>query len=183
MSATAGGIVQVAFVVSDLDASVADFAQDLDVGPWMVVRDLAPVDAHLHGHPAELELSVAIAYSGSMMIELIEEHGDVGLPGGGTGDGTGCAFHHLARGTADFAADRDRLSQEGRTVLFEASLPAELGGSRFAYFDGPGTLPGCLELVEMVPELAALFAGLQRAAEAWDRQSALIDAGALMGAG
>jgi hypothetical protein len=180
-SARVGGIAQVAFIVRDLDASVARFAEDLDVGPWLVVKHLAPQHAHVRGEPATLDLSVALAYSGSVMIELIQEHSDVGLPRIGARDPSDCAFHHVARTSTDFATDHARLSQ-GRTVVFEASLPAELGAGRFAYFDNPGPLPGCLELVELTPELEALFASVQGAADRWDRQTAVIDAAALPGA-
>jgi glyoxalase/bleomycin resistance protein/dioxygenase superfamily protein len=169
-----GGIAQVAFVVRDLDASVELFARDLDVGPWMVVRNLAPADARVHGEPVQLDVSVAIAYAGSVMIELIEEHGDVRLPRKDTSDTSDCAFHHVARTSAGFADDYGRMSHQGRAVVYEASLPAELGGGRFAYFDNPGPLPGYLELVELTPQLAALFASVRSAAEQWDRQTAVI---------
>jgi len=183
MNAAEGGIVQVAFIVRDLDATVADFARDLDVGPWTIVRNLKPVSARLYHRPATPELSVGLAYSGSMMIELIEEHGEVGLPPVGARSDADCRFHHMARTSTDFATDRERLLRQGRTAVFEASLPAELGGGRFAYFDNPKPLPGYLELVELAPDLTALFANLRSAAEQWDRHAAVIDADALLGAG
>lgn len=170
-----GGIAQTAFVVADLEASIRRFARDLDVGPWLVERSLVPRDASMGGRPVALEVSVALAYSGSMMIELIEERGHVQLPRASWQSPSASGFHHLARTTEDFGGDLARLVGDGYAVLLEASLPPELGGGRFAYLEGGEPLPGLLELVEVTPTLTALFAALRGAAERWDGEPVVID--------
>lgn len=177
----AAGIAQVAFTVRDLRASMASFAEELGVGPWLVLERLRPCDAVLRGERVEVELSLAAAYSGSTMIELIEQHSDVGLPpvnGGSTSD---CAFHHVARVTEDFEADHAGYRERGREPAFAASLPEDLGGARFAYFDSPEPLPGYEELVELTPGAAGLFAAVRAAAEQWDGNTLVIDPQALAG--
>jgi catechol 2,3-dioxygenase-like lactoylglutathione lyase family enzyme len=177
----AAGIAQVAFVVRDLRASVASFAEELGVGPWFVLERLRPCNAVLGGEPVEIELSLAAAYSGSTMIELIEHHSEATLPPLKGGASSDCAFHHVARVTEDFDADHADHLARGHEPAFAASLPDELGGARFVYFDAPAPLPGYMELVELTPVVAAMFAAVRRAAEQWDGQTLVLDPAAVAG--
>jgi glyoxalase/bleomycin resistance protein/dioxygenase superfamily protein len=177
----AAGIAQVAFIVRDLRASMASFAVELGVGPWLVVERLRPCNAVLRGEPVEVELSLAAAYSGSTMVELIEHHSEATLPPLNGGVSSDCAFHHVARVTGNFEADHAGYLERGHEPAFAASLPDELGGARFAYFDAPAPLPGYVELVELTPVVAGMFAAVRTAAEQWDGQTLVLDAEAVAG--
>ena len=48
---------------------------NLGVGPWFVMRDL-PIRALYRGEPCEITLTLALANSGDMQIELIQQQDD-----------------------------------------------------------------------------------------------------------
>ncbi len=50
--------------------------QDLGLGPWFLRGPLQARKPVYRGQPQDLRLSIAIAYSGHMMIELIQQHDD-----------------------------------------------------------------------------------------------------------
>src|SRR5262249_892711 len=71
-----GGIIQVAYTVADIQAAVRSYAEDLRIGPWFLRGPLQAREPIYRGAPQNLMLSIAIAYSGHVMIELIQQHDD-----------------------------------------------------------------------------------------------------------
>ena len=69
-----GPIRQIGYVVTDLDRALRSWI-DLGVGPWFVIRDL-PMRALYRGEPCETTLSLAMANSGEMQVELIHQMDD-----------------------------------------------------------------------------------------------------------
>jgi Glyoxalase/Bleomycin resistance protein/Dioxygenase superfamily len=73
MSRVFGDIRQVGYVTANLDAAMAFFVEKLGIGPWFVLeRASIPACTYL-GAPLELEMSIALANSGSLQIELIQQ--------------------------------------------------------------------------------------------------------------
>jgi hypothetical protein len=75
MSVLPGPIRQVGYVVTDLDQALASWIE-LGVGPWYVMRGL-PMCALYRGEPCEITLSLALANSGELQVELIHQQGDI----------------------------------------------------------------------------------------------------------
>ena len=53
-----GKVVQVAYLVEDMDEAMAHWVRQLGVGPWTCIRDirLAPQELPLHGRRGELRV-------------------------------------------------------------------------------------------------------------------------------
>jgi len=66
-----GSIIQVSYTVPDIEEAVRSDARDLKLGPWFLRGLLQARKPVYRGKLQEPRLSIAIAYSGHMMIELI----------------------------------------------------------------------------------------------------------------
>lgn len=71
-----GGIAQTAYVVEDVDAAMTAYVERMRVGPWFVAGPFHPAKPVYRGRPIVPHLTLAFAHTGTMMIELIEQHDD-----------------------------------------------------------------------------------------------------------
>ena len=161
-------ILQHAWVVPDLDAAIHHWHQTLKVGPFLVNRNLSITDPLHRGHPRAVAFSTAVAQSGSIQIELIEQHDDGPsafrdiVPAGATG------FHHVAIIAEDFDA---ALRQYAGV---EIAAEGHFGDIRFVYLDTSATLGAMLEILEDRPAIRAFFGAIRKANERWDGDPATL---------
>src|SRR5215469_14984066 len=109
------------------------------VGPWLYMQTVE-VDYFRHrGVDSPLQMSVAIANSGPLQLELIQQRNDAPslyrefLESGREG------FQHVSYWTSDYQGLYDRAAGEGYTVGHEGCIGGEQG--RFAYLEKAGTNP------------------------------------------
>ena len=70
-------VIQAGHVVEDIDAAIVTFAATLRIGPWYRFRTSQPRKGSLYrGREVNHDLSIALAFHGSMMLELIQQHDD-----------------------------------------------------------------------------------------------------------
>ncbi|MEZ5894038.1 MAG: VOC family protein [Parvularculaceae bacterium] len=163
-----GAIMQVAYVVDDLERAAAQWVKNLNVGPWMIMEHFPAENMKYYGAPTSVDLSLAMAFAGNMSFELIVQHCDspsvykdiVAKNGYG-------AFHHWAVTTDTFDADVDKYLKDGARVSFSGEV-VPVGRKRFAYIDTMGKLPGMIEVIELSDGVEDLFAGIRGMSEGWD---------------
>ena len=118
--------------------------------------------------PTDVDISVAISYSGLIQVELILQHNDARSlyrdflaerPEGG--------LHHLAFVTHDLDAAAVEAEQLGTPIVQQWG--DQLGG-RYAYLDRTGTEP-YVELLEATPTLLGFFEQIERACAEWDGEN------------
>jgi Glyoxalase/Bleomycin resistance protein/Dioxygenase superfamily len=183
MSRFAGPLRQVGVVARDIDAAMHHWSVVLGVGPFIIFRDVLFEDYFYCGQnmPGPV-VSLAVAQSGPLQIELIQQHNDAPsayrdfLNAGHEG------VQHLSSwfdNRADYDATRARLIGHGHQLIHEGRVQGV--PLRFAYFtpgdprDGP-----LLEISEaMMPEWAAYWLKLERIAAAWDGTNPVREASAL----
>lgn len=156
-------IIQSVYVTDDIDAGMARHAGVLGIGPWFVRRDFGFDRLAYRGTPGTVAIDLAIAFSGGMMIELIQQKDDAPSPYRERGPG----FHHWAFGArpGQYEARFAHLVGGGLTPILDLAVAA---GGRTAMFDpGPGHA-GLIELIEVVPEVEALFDRFHAASARWD---------------
>lgn len=169
-----GNIRQIGYVVPDLDAALADWVR-LGVGPWFVIRGL-PQRVTYRGAPCAVTLSLALANSGDLQIELITQHDDTPsvftefLAARGPAGG----FHQLAYWTEDFDATMAGIEQAGWPVVWSGG---EDGGVRFAYAEPP-TGAAIVEIMELTEASAGMATFVQQAAAGWDGTDPIRELGA-----
>ncbi len=161
-----GGVMQIAHIVEDMDAAIEHWARNLGIGPFFVF-DSFPLANILHrGKPVELDLSLALAFSGSMCFELIVDRSPGPSVYRDIREMRGYGFHHFAVSTRDFDGDVARYKAAGFETALYAEVPAVNG--RAAYMDTTAALGGMVELIELNPQVEEFFAGMRRAADEWD---------------
>jgi Glyoxalase/Bleomycin resistance protein/Dioxygenase superfamily len=157
-----GPINQNAFVVARLDEGIAFWTRTMRVGPFFKFPKIEYARSDYRGRPQPIEAAVAIAYSGELMIELIEPQGasifQEFLDKGCTG------LHHIAVLADDMRlAGVDLESRGARRV--QGGCVKE--GSCVAYFEVPGLEP-VLEVACLKPDVLALFEIVKKAGAEWD---------------
>jgi hypothetical protein len=158
-------IVQFAYVVEDIDESATHFAECLGVGPWFVRGPFDPSEARYRGRATTPTFSVARAFSGHAMLELIVQH-DESPSVFHEGDGPrSYGFHHWARVTRAFDADVQRYAALGYEEAFADRLPT---GSRVVYLDTTRDLAGMIELVEHTEAQERVYGAIHRASLEWN---------------
>jgi len=160
-----GGIMQVAFIVPDLKAALGHYSEQLSCGPWFVFEHF-PLNNYRHrGSPSELDIDIAMAYSGSMCFELIQQNCDNDSVYREVQQKKGWGFHHWAVASMDFDADVEQYAEKGN----ELALYGEAGpGARAGYIDTTNVLPGMIELIEINDNVEALFKEMYDQAASWD---------------
>jgi Glyoxalase/Bleomycin resistance protein/Dioxygenase superfamily len=159
------GIIQMAYVVDDIQAAMAQWTNDLHVGPWFLLDRFEGVDAQYRAGPSEAAVTLAMAFAGHLQIELLQPLDDRPSVYRETIDATGYGFHHYGIGSRDFDGDLARYEARGYDVAFRAGVPT--GGS-VAYLDTNGALPGFIELIELGPGMETAFTAFYAASLGWD---------------
>jgi hypothetical protein len=167
MSRLFGAIRQNGYVVRDVHAAMNHWINVMGVGPWFYF-DRVNIDYFRYrGEPSNLEMSIALANSGDLQIELIQQRNDAPsmykefLASGCEG------LQHVAYWTTDYQTVCDRALSLGYKVGHEGQIGGEQG--RFAYFDTqlhPGTV---IELSDISGPKGWFFENVvKQASMGWD---------------
>ncbi|MGE0136402.1 MAG: VOC family protein [Ilumatobacteraceae bacterium] len=159
------GVIQMAYIVPDIDAAMRSWSENLRVGPWFLLDSFTGVDPVYRGAPSQADVKLAMGFAGHMQIELIQpkdEHPSVYRE---VRDNRGWGFHHYGMATRTFDADLDRYVGKGYELAFRCGVPT--GGS-VGYLDTKGELPGMLELIEVGATMESLFTSFYLASVGWD---------------
>lgn len=158
-----GPIRQIGFVVSDLDEALKSWIA-IGVGPWYVIRG-----QHLHtlyrGEPCEVTITIALANSGDMQIEVItQDGGDPSIYTEFLADGRE-GFNQLAYWASDFDAAVQSVQDAGWPVVWSGG---EANGVRYAYLEPPGGPAPIIEISELNDATKGLADFVRAAADGWD---------------
>ena len=156
-----GAVRQNGYVVHDLDAAANWFATKMNIGPWICLRDLE-LDGFSHrGEPSRPKISIALANSGDLQLELIMPQDDqASMYGEFLASGREGLQHH-AWWTDDYDGTVAAAEAAGWTVGHQG----DMGGTRFIYWD-QGILAA--ELMELNDLNQWMFGQVREAADTWD---------------
>ena len=157
-------IVQLAWVVPNLEAAAAAWHAAHGIGPFLLNKRLQLDEPHYRGRPTATAFSTAVAQHGDVQIELVEQHDDSASAYRDTVPAGATAFHHVAVIAPDFDAERARHLALGH----EIAAYGRFGEMRYCYVDTAATLGHMVEIVEDKPGIRAFFAAVRKAAERWD---------------
>lgn len=160
-----GAIIQFAYTVPDIGAALRLYVERFGVGPWYRRGPFTPARARYRGAPTQLTITLARAFHGDTMIEVIQQHDDSPSVFRERIDKVGYGFHHWALATTDIERDIERFAADGYPVAFEDWVPS---GARIVYVDATAELPGMIELIEMNDVQEQMYARFHYAAASWD---------------
>jgi hypothetical protein len=157
-------IIQSAWIVRDLSEAMDHWTRTYGVGPFFMIPHAKIDGLRYRGQPSTMDYSGALAFQGTMMIELIEQHDDSPSVYNEAGNRADQFFHHICGLTSDF----DRLRGEFLEREAVAAMEGSFGQTRFAYFDTVASI-GCMtELVEDTDDIRAIFKLVKDANKDWD---------------
>ena len=162
-SASFGPIRQIAWIVADLEASVANWRRVSCLGPWTCFRNVA-MRGRLRGAAVTVRMHVALGYQADMEIELIQPLGTGASPYCSAAGVPLVGMHHVAWFCEDVAVDLVRAQERGLAPVFEAANEV----TRVAYLEDPREPGLLLEFIEMNAVMRAGLAARLAAAHAWD---------------
>lgn len=164
MSRYFGPILQNGFAVRDWRSAADHWIEVMGVGPFYLMQHIEFDWCEYRGQVVELDLTVAIAYTGGQQIELVQQLNDApsiyteflahNEPG----------LQHMGVLVDDLQASlderrlREKIIQQGRTSA----------GIDFAYVETGGHNGTLLELIQAGPAVRQFFNSMRQAAETWD---------------
>jgi len=166
MSRIFGAVTQNGYVVRDIHAAMDHWINVMGVGPWFYVDRVKTDYFTYRGQPSAMEMSVALANSGDLQIELIQQRNDAPSMYKDFLDAGHEGLQHMAYWTKDYQTIYDRALSLGYKVGHEGQIGGEQG--RFSYFETqahPGTV---IELSDISGNKGKLFEHIRKASINWD---------------
>ncbi len=165
MSRMFGTVNQIGYVVRDIHASMDRWVRH-GVGPWFYVENVVTDYFRYRGEDSAMTMSVALANSGDLQLELIQPTNDAPsmyqdfLESGREG------AQHIAYWTTDYQGLYDRALAAGYTVGQEGCIGGEQG--RFAYLDTEFDQGTVIEISDISGPKGQMFAYVRDVAADWD---------------
>ena len=158
------GIMQISFIVEDLQQAMEQYTQRLGIGPWFVSPHFSPEKNLYRGEPNDADVSIGMTFSGPMNFELIQMHDEKPSVYRETFLRRSYGFHHWAMASHDIEADIAKYQASGH----EIALDIIINGGRVVYADTSTYLDGMTELIEITEGVRSGFGNMFRIARDWD---------------
>jgi len=158
-----GAVRQIVYVVRNIDTAI-DAWVGVGIGPWYLMREL-PVRTVYRGQPCQVVQSIAMANSGALQVELIQQHGDTPSIFTEFLAESGEGFHQLAWWVEDFGAAVRAAEAAGFPVVWAG---ADEGSVPFVYVEPPAGPVAIIEIMELNDITKGMAALVRGAAEGWD---------------
>jgi hypothetical protein len=160
-----GPVMQLGFVVPDLERAMAHWTSTVGVGPFFVMSHIKFAEAIYRGAPTDADISVAVAQWGEVQVELIQQFNESPsiyshFPGRAAG-----GLQHVGVMTNSVHDDLEKLRPHGIEAVQQGSTA---NGIRFAYINTDQHPGGMIELIEHGPAIDGFFAMVREAAQGWD---------------
>jgi hypothetical protein len=161
-----GAVRQNGYVVRDINAAMDHWVKVMGVGPWFYIENVKTDWFRHRGQDSPVAMSIALANSGDLQIELIQPRNDAPslykefLDAGHEG------LQHMSYWTDDYQGLYDKALSLGYQVGHEGQIGGEKG--RFAYFDTqahPGTV---VEISDISGAKGPFFDHVRKVARDWD---------------
>lgn len=164
LAAHLGPPVQIAYAVPDVRAAAARWARESGAGPFFLREHIELENVVYRGQPAVFDHSSAYGQWGSIMVELVQDHGVTAsvirerfTPGEG-------GLHHLAFFVDDLDETVNWLVADGRDVAMSARTR---GGVEFRFIDAVATQGHMFELYSGTDHLRRFYDMVADAAVGW----------------
>jgi catechol 2,3-dioxygenase-like lactoylglutathione lyase family enzyme len=158
-------IVQLCFLVNDLDAAIDDWVRVMGAGPFFVMRHVDLASVTYHGEESTYDHSAALGQWGTMQVELHQQHCDTPSPAKDLFAPGETGLLQVTWLVDDVDAEIARMEDLGFPTVW--TCEAEGGVLKTAWFDTRSLLD---TYVEVYPKAfaAPAYAAIARAAEGWD---------------
>jgi catechol 2,3-dioxygenase-like lactoylglutathione lyase family enzyme len=141
--ATYRKVIQLAFVVRDLDRAIELYSEKYGIGPWKIseISSKTVDDLYKHDNKTDFAYRVAMCDIGDLEWELVEPLDDRSIYSDFLKE-NGPGLHHVAFGVDDYDEAVDQLKGKGKAILSSGNWK----GTRFVHFDTEDDLDFVIEL-------------------------------------
>ena len=167
MSLFFGAVRQVGYVVKDIEKAMERWVK-LGVGPWFYKEDVGSTEFRYYGKPSRIpKVSIALANSGDLQLELIQQRDDAPSLYLDTLKKNGEIAQHIAYWTPDRFVE---ICAQLKALGYVEGHAGRMGANRgpYAYFIHPGLPSAMLEISDSSGGKAEYFSEVRKAAENWD---------------
>ena len=155
-----GAVRQTAYIVSDIEAAIADWGDQLQVGPFALCREITPLSGSKYrGQDTEdVVMNVAFAYLDDLQLELIEQVNDTPSMYLEAIERRGYGHHHYGFCVEDFDSAYAAAMEGGFEAVVDAGVP---GVARMSYVESQ-RIPGLVcEVIEWNDLTRPYFDGMR----------------------
>ncbi len=161
-----GPVRQVGYVVDDIEKAMQEWIK-LGVGPWFLAAKV-PLESFIHrGKPSDVQMTVALANSGDMQIELVQQLNDAPSLYRDYPQKAGGGIHHISHWLDSEGYDKayKSLLDDGFYVGHEGAIGPN---GRFAYFLNDNIPGAIIEISEMSGFKGEYFKAIADECRNWD---------------
>ena len=161
-----GRIVQVAYLVSDIDAAMEHWLRQAGLGPWTCFRNIE-LETEFDANTFTMHIHEALAYTGELQIQLVQslDGPEVVTPYQPFVAAGRWGVHHVAFFADDIEAAVERAKGQG---FDRHCAMRDKSGYRYYYCQSSAMPDVWIELLESYPALHDIFDQGIAAASAWD---------------
>jgi hypothetical protein len=160
-----GAVVQIGYLVEDIDLAVARWLDQTNTGPFFRARfDLT--GQTFRGEPVASAIEAALGYRDDVLIELVQSVDTAPSVFNELMRQRGPGIHHVMLATADMDADLQRHEAGGNPVVASGFTP---GFGRAAFVDTVAEFGHFVEYGEWSDPVLAVIDGFREAHRGWDR--------------
>ena len=159
-----GPPVQVAYAVADVYAAAVEWAERFGAGPFFVRPHIPLSEVVYRGCPSTFDHSSAYGQWGSVMVELVQDHGSAASVVRERYAPDQSGLHHLAYLVPDLDEAIAGLEAQG----FPLAMTATSSSTRFAFVDAVIRLGHMIELYQPTDRVRSFYEFVARAARHWD---------------
>jgi len=165
MSTRFSKIAQIGYVVRDIDAAMDNWVRH-GVGPWFYVHRVETDFFRYRGEDSPMEMSVALANSGDVQLELIQQRNDAPSMYKDFLDSGREGMQHIAYWSTDYQKLYDDALADGYVIGHEGSIGGEQG--RFAYLDTEQEQGTVIEISDISGPKGQFFQYIRDVSTDWD---------------
>lgn len=161
-----GRVVQVAYLVEDIEVAMRHWLRHAGLGPWTWFRDIE-LATRFEERDFTMRIHEALAYMGDLQIQLVQslDPPEIATPYRENVRAGRFGMHH----SAFFAEDIDAAVERARKQGFgHACEMQDKDGHRYFYLQSTAMPDVWIEFLESYPRLHAIFEEGIAAAAAWD---------------
>jgi len=166
MSLLFGKVCQNGYVVRDIEKAMAFWTGVQRVGPFFYIPKVKTDWFRYRGVDSPVELSIALANSGDLQIELIQQRNDAPSMYRDHLEAHGEGLQHMSYWTTDYQPLYDRALEAGFAVGHDGQIGGPKG--RFAYFETTGHPGTVVEISDISGGKGRFFQHIRKVAESWD---------------
>jgi catechol 2,3-dioxygenase-like lactoylglutathione lyase family enzyme len=166
MSTLFGKVCQNGYVVRDIEKALKFWTEVLRIGPFFFVPKVRTDWFRYRGKYSPVEMSIALANSGDLQIELIQQRNDAPSMYLDFLDRYGEGLQHMSYWSTDYQSLYERAIGAGFVVGHEGQIGGPKG--RFAYFETPGHAGTIIEISDVSGRKGRFFEHIRAEAASWD---------------